>query len=230
LRGRRPVSRAGDENRSGGCKPPSLEFVSVVAVNGSTEFVEADYETRSDCHRVACDGWPSITGIRSWCPASLGPRFESPRSGSGRGEELAKKQTEMKFSTQYTVRVLAGVILLISLGGCGAIDLDATKIGDYKQFKVPNVDTFLILDDINAQKIKITTSTSAKASAFMNNIFTFGLRFPDAPEGTMKGAAIDYLKSTNRNCTIVSDKEVERMGWEFQYHCEAKTEQEGKKS
>jgi hypothetical protein len=181
-------------------------------------------------HRVACDGWPSITGIRSWCPASLGRRFESPRSGSGRGEELAKKQTEMKFSTQYTVRVLAGMILLISLGGCGAIDLDATKIGDYKQFKVPNVDTFLILDDINAQKIKITTSTSAKASAFMNNIFTFGLRFPDAPEGTMKGAAIDYLKSTNRNCTIVSDKEVERMGWEFQYHCEAKTEQEGKKS
>jgi len=28
----------------------------------------------------------------------------------------------------------------------------------------------------------------------------------------------------------VSDKKVERMGWEFQYHCEAKTEQEGKKS
>ncbi len=44
----------------------------------------------------------------------------------------------------------------------------------------------------------------------------------------MKGAAIDYLKSTNWNCTIVSDKEVERMGWEFQYHCEAKTEQERK--
>jgi hypothetical protein len=146
------------------------------------------------------------------------------------GRRVGKKAAEMKFSTQHTVRVLAGVILLISLGGCGAIDLDATKIGDYKQFKVPNVDTFLILDDINAQKIKITTSTSAKASAFMNNIFTFGLRFPDAPEGTMKVAAIDYLKSTNRNCTIVSDKEVERMGWEFQYHCEAKTEQEGKKS
>jgi hypothetical protein len=153
--------------------------------------------------------------------------LEAARAGA---KSWQKKQTEMKFSTQYTVRVLAGVILLISLGGCGAIDLDATKIGDYKQFKVPNVDTFLILDDINAQKIKITMSTSAKASAFMNNIFTFGLRFPDAPEGTMKVAAIDYLKSTNRNCTIVSDKEVERMGWEFQYHCEAKTEQEGKKS
>src|SRR5262249_26113271 len=74
------------------------------------------------------------------------------------------------FSTQHTVRVLAGAILLISLGGCGAIDLVATKIGDYKQFEVPNVDTFLILDDINAQKIKITMSTGAKASAFMNNI------------------------------------------------------------
>jgi hypothetical protein len=129
-----------------------------------------------------------------------------------------------------TVRVLAGAILLISLGGCGAIDLVATKIGDYKQFKVPNVDTFLILDDINAQNIKITMSTSTKASAFMNNIFTFGLSYPDAPEGQMKSAAVDYLKSTNRNCTIVSDKKVERMGWEFQYHCEAKTEQEGKKS
>src|SRR5215471_4687684 len=129
-----------------------------------------------------------------------------------------------------TVRVLAGAVLLISLGGCGAIDLVATKIGDYKQFKVPNVDTFLILDDINAQNIKITSSTSTKASAFMNNIFTFGLSYPDAPEGKMKSAAVDYLKSTNRNCTIVSDKKVERMGWEFQYHCEAKTEQEGKKS
>ena len=146
------------------------------------------------------------------------------------GRRVGKKAAEMKFSTQHTVRVLAGVILLISLGGCGAIDLVATKIGDYKQFEVPNVDTFLILDDINAQKIKITMSTGAKASAFMNNIVTFGLSYPDASEGTMKIAAIDYLKSTNRNCTIVSDEKVERMGWEFQYHCEAKTEQEGKKS
>jgi len=39
---------------SGGCKSPALEFASVV-VKGWTEFVEADYETRSDCHRVACD-------------------------------------------------------------------------------------------------------------------------------------------------------------------------------
>jgi hypothetical protein len=146
------------------------------------------------------------------------------------GRRVGKKAAEMKFSTQHTVRVLAGVILLISLGGCGAIDLVATKTGDYKQFEVPNVDTFLILDDINAQKIKITMSTGAKASAFMNNIVTFGLSYPDAPEGTMKSAAIDYLKRTNRNCTIVSDEKVERMGWEFQYHCEAKTEQEGKKS
>jgi len=43
-------------NRSGGCKPPSLKFASVVVVKGWTEFVEAHYETRSDCHRVACDG------------------------------------------------------------------------------------------------------------------------------------------------------------------------------
>jgi hypothetical protein len=125
-----------------------------------------------------------------------------------------KKAAEMKFSTQHTVRVLAGAILLISLGGCGAIDLVATKIGDYKQFKVSNVD-FLILDDINAQNIKITMSTSAKTSAFMNNIFTFGYSYPDAPEGKMKSAAVDYLKSTNRNCTIVSDKKVERMGGSF---------------
>jgi hypothetical protein len=155
------------------------------------------------------------------------PLLRSKRLGLG--EELAKKQTEMKFSTQHTVRVLAGA-LLISLGGCGAIDLAATKIGDYKQFKVPNVDTFLILDDINAQKMKITMSTAAKTSAFMNNILTFGVSYPDASEVKMKSAAADYLKSTNRNCTIVSDKKVERMEWEFQYNCEAKTEQEGKKS
>jgi hypothetical protein len=146
------------------------------------------------------------------------------------GRRVGKKAAEMKFSTQHTVRVLAGAILLISLGGCGATDLVATKMGDYKQFKVPNVDTFLILDDVNAQKIKITMSTAAKTSAFMNNIFTFGISYPDASEGTMKIAAIDYLKSTNRNCTIVSDEKVARMEWEFQYHCEAKTEQEGKKS
>ena len=145
------------------------------------------------------------------------------------GRRVGKKAAEMQFSTQHTVRVLAGAILLISLGGCGAIDLVGTKTGDYKQFKT-NVDTFLILDDINAQNIKITMSTSTKVSAFMNNIFTFGLSYPDAPEGQMKIAAVEYLKSTNRNCTIVSDKKVERMGWEFQYHCEAKTEQEGKKS
>ena len=156
----------------------------------------------------------------------IGAALEAARAG----RRVGKKAAEMKFSTQHTVRVLAGAILLISLGGCGAIDLAATKTGDYKQFKVPNVDTFLILDDINAQKIKITMSTGAKAKAFMNNIFTFGVSYPDAPEGTMKIAAIDYLKRTNRNCTIVSDKKVERMGWEFQYHCEAKTEQEGKKS
>ena len=89
------------------------------------------------------------------------------------GGRVGKKAAEMKFSTQHTVRVLAGVILLISVGGC---DLVATKIGDYKQFAVPNVDTYLILDDINAQKIKITMSTSAKVSAFMNNIFTFVFR------------------------------------------------------
>jgi len=90
-RGRRPVSRAGDENRSGGCKPPSLEFVSVVAVNGSTEFVEADYETRSDCHRVACDGWPSITGIRSWCPASLGTPALNPLEAARAGAKSWQK-------------------------------------------------------------------------------------------------------------------------------------------
>jgi hypothetical protein len=37
---RRLVLHAGDENRSGGCKPPSLEFASVVVVKGWTEFVE----------------------------------------------------------------------------------------------------------------------------------------------------------------------------------------------
>lgn len=136
----------------------------------------------------------------------------------------------IKFSKRRTVRVLAGAISLIYLGGCGAIDFVATEVGDYKKFEVPNVDTFLISDDINAQKIKITMSTGIKASAFMNNIFTFGLSYPSAPEGTMKNAAVDYLKSTNRNCTIVSDNKVERMEWEFQYHCEAKTEQNGKKS
>src|SRR5262249_7124863 len=41
---------------SGGCKSLSLELGSVVVVKGWTEFIEADYETRSDCHRVACDG------------------------------------------------------------------------------------------------------------------------------------------------------------------------------
>ncbi len=135
----------------------------------------------------------------------------------------------MKFSKQCIVRVLAGAISL-SLGACGVVDSPAIQVGDYKKFGVPNLDSVLVSDDIDAQKIKITTSTGTKASALLNNIFTFGLSYPDVPEGTMKNAAAGYLKSTDRNCTIVSSKEVERMSWEFQYHCEAKTEQEGKKN
>jgi DNA-binding response OmpR family regulator len=37
---------------------------------------EADHEARSDRHRAACHNWPSITGIRSWRFAPLGPRLE----------------------------------------------------------------------------------------------------------------------------------------------------------
>jgi len=130
-------------------------------------------------------------------------------------------------------RALAVAILAISLVGCGALDFVSTHAGDYKQFDVHdarNVNSFLVSDEIEAKKIRVRMNTGARASALMNDIFTFGISYTDATEATMRSAAADYLKSTKRNCTIASGKEIGRMSWEFQYHCEAAAEQNGKKS
>jgi len=130
-------------------------------------------------------------------------------------------------------RALAVAMLAVSLVGCGALDLVSTHAGDYKQFDVRdarNVNSFLISDETEAQKIKVKMNTGARASALMNDIFTFGLSYTDATEATMRSAAVDYLKSTKRNCTVAGGKEIGRMSWEFQYHCEAAAEQNGKKS
>ena len=146
---------------------------------------------------------------------------------------LALPTVRVACASSAGARALAVTLLAMSLVGCGALDFVSTHAGDYKQFDVHdsrNVNSFLVSDEIDAQKIKVKMNTGARARAFMNDIFTFGLSHADATEATMRGAAVDYLKSTKRNCTIASGKEIGRMSWEFQYHCEAAAEPNGKKS
>ena len=120
------------------------------------------------------------------------------------------------------MRTMIALAVMLCLSGCGDFN-EALESHDgpiVKKFEVKDVDTFLIADDIREERIIISMSSAAVASAALNNIFTFGTSYPDAPESLMKSAAISYLKSTSRDCNITERKELSRMRWEFRYQCQ----------
>ena len=125
------------------------------------------------------------------------------------------------FLMRIVLRGTIGVVLMLLLSQCGAID-DAAQTLDApttKKFAVKDVDTFRISDDIRESRITITASSAAIGSAALNGFFTFGLSNPDIPQTIMKSAVVSYLKSTSRNCNVDEGTELSRMHWVFQYQC-----------
>jgi hypothetical protein len=121
------------------------------------------------------------------------------------------------------MRKILGVALALSLSGCGVVDEfnQGTDNASVTKFEVKDVDTFRIVDHPEEARMAISMSPSSMASAALNDIFTFGISYPDSPEWVMKSAAVEYLQSTKRNCSVDAGKELARMKWEFRYQCRA---------
>ncbi len=121
------------------------------------------------------------------------------------------------------MRRVIGVTLALSLTGCGAVGVavESLDANSFKAFEVKDVDTFRIADDSEASRIVIAASPMRMAGAALNNLFTFGVSYPDTPQPVMKSAVIGYLKSTNRDCDVTEEKQLSRMQWEFRYQCKS---------
>lgn len=121
----------------------------------------------------------------------------------------------------HRMRALIAIALIIPLCGCGVIGdaVQASESSEVKKFDVKDIDTFRIIEDAEESRITIEASPMRIVGAELNDIFTFGTSYSDMPETIMKSAALGYLQSTGRQCSIEEEKKLSRMLWEFKYQC-----------
>ena len=113
--------------------------------------------------------------------------------------------------------------LLLPLGGCGAIieGVESSSAPPVSKFEVKDLDTFRIIDDPQEGLLIISRGPGALTSAALTTILSFGTANPDSPESIMASAAVSYLKSTSRDCSVTGGRELWRMKWEFRYNCQS---------
>jgi hypothetical protein len=122
------------------------------------------------------------------------------------------------------MRIMFVIALVLPLCGCGAFSdaVQDSKISETKKFEIRDLDTFRITEYADGTRIAIAASPMRIVSAGMNDILTFGTSYYDMSETVMKSAALRYLQSAERQCSIEGGRELSRMQWEFQYKCRTK--------
>ena len=120
-------------------------------------------------------------------------------------------------------RTIIALGLLLPFSGCGAIieGVESSSAPPVSKFEVKDLDTFRIIDDPQEGLLIISRSPGALTSAALTSIFSFGNINSDSPEPIMASAAVSYLKSTGRDCSVAGGRELARMRWEFRYKCQA---------
>ena len=120
-------------------------------------------------------------------------------------------------------RTMIALGLLLPLSGCGAIieGVESSSAPPVSKFEVKDLDTFRIIDDPQEGLLIISRGPGALTSAALTTIFSFGIKNPDSPESIMESAAVSYLKSTSRDCSVSGGRELSRMKWEFRYNCQS---------
>ena len=118
-------------------------------------------------------------------------------------------------------RTMIAIGIVLALSGCGAIleGVEGSNAPPVSKFEVKDLDTFRIIDDPQEGLLIISRGPGALTSAALTTIFSFGNVNPDSPESIMESAAVSYLKSTSRDCSVAGGRELSRMKWEFRYNC-----------
>jgi hypothetical protein len=113
--------------------------------------------------------------------------------------------------------------IVLALSGCGAIleGVESSNAPPVSKFEVKDLDTFRVIDDPQEGLLIISRGPGALTSAALTTIFSFGNVNPDSPESIMESAAVGYLKSTSRDCSVAGGRELSRMKWEFRYNCQS---------
>ena len=120
-------------------------------------------------------------------------------------------------------RTMIAIGIVLALSGCGAIleGVESSNAPPVSKFEVKDLDTFRIIDDPQEGLLIISRGPGALTSAALTTIFSFGNVNPDSPESIMESAAVSYLKSTSRDCSVTGGRELSRMKWEFRYNCQS---------
>ena len=127
------------------------------------------------------------------------------------------------FVKPILTRTTIAMGLVLPLGGCGAIleGIQSSDAPSVSKFEVKDLDTFRISDNPEEGQLIISRGPGALTSAALTTIFSFGYMNPDSSESVMASAAVSYLKSTRRDCTVTGGTELSRMRWEFRYQCKS---------
>ena len=121
-------------------------------------------------------------------------------------------------------RTMIAIGIVLALSGCGAIlegVVQSSNAPPVTKFEVKDLDTFRIIDDPQEGQLVISRGPMALTSAALTTILSFGNVNPDSPEPIMESAAVSYLKSTGRDCSVAGGRELTRMQWEFRYQCKS---------
>ena len=127
------------------------------------------------------------------------------------------------FVKPILTRTTIAMGLVLPLGGCGAIleGIQSSDTPSVTKFEVKDLDTFRISDNPEEGQLTISRGPGALTSATLTSIFSFGNINSDSPEPIMASAAVSYLKSTSRDCSVAGGRELARMRWEFRYQCQS---------
>jgi hypothetical protein len=112
---------------------------------------------------------------------------------------------------------LAGLLL----AGCGGMNYAMQTYGDVKpvQFVSQNA-VWRVFDKPAENLMMLTPSLQDAAAAGATEGITLGMSGDqDAPLPVFKAAAVEYLATTGRRCSITSSRKVLEPQWEFTYLC-----------
>lgn len=120
-------------------------------------------------------------------------------------------------------KILSIFALALLLAGCAGMEYAMEHYGSVpvKEF-TDKADTWRIFDKPKEGRLMITPSVGAAMAGGVETGLTLGMRRGGAKKAAFQKAALAYLKSTDRQCTIQKSYLVVNPQWEFKYSCQKK--------
>ncbi len=119
---------------------------------------------------------------------------------------------------------MRAILLLaaLTLGGCANLDYAADNYGNTPLTELDHDGhPYRVFDKPSQNRLMITSSIGSAIGGGLIRGATFGLFSNHPSEPVMQAAAAEYLKSTNRACTLQTGQLIAQPQWEFRYSCKS---------